>query len=49
VERFSNLKNRGTRHHRHPVGLELIAGATSAVNPAATALLDIGAALGITP
>jgi tRNA (cmo5U34)-methyltransferase len=46
VERFSNLETGQSATVDAPLGLELIAGAATAVNPAATALLDIGCGAG---
>ncbi len=46
VERFSNLKTGQSATVDAPLSLELIAGAASAVNPRAEALLDIGCGAG---
>jgi tRNA (cmo5U34)-methyltransferase len=46
VERFSNLETGQSATIDAPLGLELIASAAAAVNPGATALLDIGCGAG---
>src|SRR3954463_11453258 len=46
VERFSNLETGQSATIDAPLGLELIAQAAAAVNPAAEALLDIGCGAG---
>src|SRR3954447_17918539 len=46
VERFSNLETGQSATVDAPLGLELIAGAASSLNPAATAVLDIGCGAG---
>lgn len=46
VERFSNLETGQSATVDAPLGLDLIAGAAAAVNPAASALLDIGCGAG---
>jgi tRNA (cmo5U34)-methyltransferase len=46
VERFSNLETGQSATVDAPLGLELIASAAAAVNPGATALLDIGCGAG---
>jgi tRNA (cmo5U34)-methyltransferase len=46
VERFSNLETGQSATVDAPLGLELIANAAAAVNPTATALLDIGCGAG---
>jgi tRNA (cmo5U34)-methyltransferase len=46
VERFSNLETGQSATVDAPLGLELIAGAAAAVNPGASALLDIGCGAG---
>jgi tRNA (cmo5U34)-methyltransferase len=46
VERFSNLETGQSATVDAPLGLELIAGAAAAVNPDASALLDIGCGAG---
>jgi len=46
VERFSNLETGQSATIDAPLGLELIAGAAAAVNPAAASLLDIGCGAG---
>src|SRR5947209_10698130 len=46
VERFSNLETGQSATIDAPLGLELIAAAAAAVNPAAAALLDIGCGAG---
>jgi len=46
VERFSNLETGQSATVDAPLGLELIASAAAAVNPDATALLDIGCGAG---
>jgi tRNA (cmo5U34)-methyltransferase len=46
VERFSNLETGQSATVDAPLGLELIASAAAAVNPAATSLLDIGCGAG---
>src|ERR1043166_632743 len=46
VERFANLETGQSATVDAPLGLELIASAAAAVNPDATALLDIGCGAG---
>jgi tRNA (cmo5U34)-methyltransferase len=46
VERFSSLETGQSATMDAPLGLELIAGAAAAVNPAAATLLDIGCGAG---
>jgi tRNA (cmo5U34)-methyltransferase len=46
VERFSNLETGQSATVDAPLGLELISGAAAAVNPDASALLDIGCGAG---
>jgi tRNA (cmo5U34)-methyltransferase len=46
VERFSNLETGQSATVDAPLGLELIASAAAAVNPAAASLLDIGCGAG---
>jgi tRNA (cmo5U34)-methyltransferase len=46
VERFSNLETGQSATVDAPLGLELIASAAAAINPAATSLLDIGCGAG---
>jgi SAM-dependent methyltransferase len=46
VERFSNLETGQSATVDAPLGLELIVGAATAVNPAAATLLDIGCGAG---
>src|SRR5215475_9793529 len=46
VERFSNLETGQSATMDAPLGLELIVGAATAVNPGAATLLDIGCGAG---